>query len=141
MRTLSPRRPCVIGATLLALALLLAACGDGGTTVTETVTAGVATTTSEGPGTDQTTTSGASTTTVTGDVVKDCADLSTNITTVSVRNISCDEAVALMTTDLGPISNTFTLGSFECARVEGNRLSGVWRCTDGDQAIRFSFGD
>lgn len=126
---MSPGRS-ALAALLLALCVLGAGCGDSETTtVTETVTVSEPTTTD----TEAETT--------TEDVVDDCEDLSVNISGISVRNISCDDALRLLTENLGTVSRTFALGGFECARISGGRLGGIWRCTDGDQAIRFSFGD
>ena len=111
--------------------------------MTQTVTASEATgsSTTATEGTTTSTESTSTTTSTTEDVVADCENLSVNISGISVRNISCDDALQLLTDDLGSVSKSFALGGFQCARISGGRLGGVWRCTDGDQAIRFSFGD
>lgn len=118
--------------------LVLAGCG-GDSTQTETVTAtGPRTATDTTPTQTQT------------DVVEDCTSKAApNVTGLSVRNMSCEEADALTGDVIGSLSRKpFSAAGFDCEILgESGPESGPIlsasdiRCSSGEMAFRFSFGD
>ena len=135
------RRLVAVGATLALVAV--AGCGgDETTTVTTTVTgSGTATTTGRTTGAD---------TTTTADTVKDCTSgAAPNVTNLSVRNMTCEEADSLTGEVIQSLSRQpFSAAGFECeilgqAGPDSGPILGAEdiRCTSGDRAFRFSFGD
>jgi ABC-type glycerol-3-phosphate transport system substrate-binding protein len=129
------------GSLIVAVGGLLALAGCGGdSTETTTVTA-------TGPAT---TTSATEPTTTTTDTVEDCTSKSEpNITGLSVRNMSCEEADKLTADVVQSLSRKpFSAAGFECEILgqsgpDTGPILGAEdiRCTSGDQAFRFSFGD
>jgi hypothetical protein len=75
--------------------------------------------------------------------VVDCRGAVTpNITISSARNMSCLQAMRDMRRYHGSIDRSFpTPGGFRCNRVSGGQFGGQWRCTSGQRAYRFNFGD
>ena len=75
--------------------------------------------------------------------VVDCRRAVTpNITISSARNMSCIQAMRDMRRYHGSIGGSFsTPGGFRCNRVSGGQFGGQWRCTSGQRAYRFNFGD
>lgn len=136
------RRLLPIGAAL-ALAALAGCGGDDTETVTTTVT-----------GSGTATTTGATTepeaTTTTTDSVQDCTSKSApNVTDLSVRNMTCEEADSLAGEVIQALSRQpFSAAGFECEILgrsgpDSGPILGAEniRCSSGDRAFRFSFGD
>jgi hypothetical protein len=75
--------------------------------------------------------------------VVDCRRAVTpNITISSARNMSCIQAMRDMRRYHGSIYRSFsTPGGFRCNQVSGGQFGGQWRCTSGQRAYRFNFGD
>jgi hypothetical protein len=75
-------------------------------------------------------------------VVLDCpaTGAEPNISHLSVRNMSCQDAVTVIQR-FGTIEKNFSAGGFDCSRLSGVALGGTWRCTQGETAFRFDFGD
>jgi hypothetical protein len=104
-----------------------------------------------GCGGDDTETTTVTTTTQTAqDVVEDCTSKSApNVTDLSVRNMSCEEADDLAGDVIGSLSRKpFTAAGFDCEILGGSAPdSGTIlgaeniRCISGDRAFRFSWGD
>jgi hypothetical protein len=63
-----------------------------------------------------------------------------NISNLSVRYMTCGQAQGVIAT-FGSISQHFTVLGFDCNRLSGGDLGGTWRCTKGERAMRFDFGD
>ena len=125
-------------ALVFALAsIALAACGDDDgstTTVTETITVISGATGDVGP-----------ITTTTGDTdfpAEPCpdADSPPNITEVTSYGTDC-EAVEDAMAQIGPVSEEFKLGDFDCARTEGSELAGTWECKGEASYFTFKFAD
>jgi hypothetical protein len=90
------------------------------------------------------------TTTTAADIVEDCTSESApNVTDFSVRNMSCEEADALTAEVVQSLSRQpFTAAGFDCQILgqyapDSGPILGAEdiRCTSGDRAFRFSFGD
>ena len=124
-------------ALVFALAsIALAACGDDDgstTTVTETITVISGATGDVGPIT---------TTGETDFPAEPCpdADSPPNITEVTSYGTDC-EAVADAMAQIGPVSEEFKLGDFDCARTEGSELAGTWECKGEASYFTFKFAD
>lgn len=119
--------------------MALAGCG-GDDTATTTVTA-------TEPASTTSTTEGSTTT---ADEVEDCTSKSApNVTDLSVRNISCEQADSLTAEVIQSLSRQpFKAAGFDCEILgqsgpDSGAILGAEdiRCTSGDQAFRFSFGD
>jgi len=128
-------------AAALALALTsiaLVACGDdeNTTTVTETITVISGATGDVGP---------TGPTPTTGDTdfpAEPCpdADSPPNITEVTSYGTDCaavEDAIA----KIGPVTEEFRLGDFDCARTEGSELAGTWECKGEASYFTFKFAD
>jgi hypothetical protein len=114
---------------MIALALALAACGDD----------------DEGDGAGTVTTTTEDVTTVTDDTglpEERCpeAESPPNITNVISYGADCG-AVADAMAQIQSVSRQFRIGDFECTRVEGTRLSGVWECRGEASYFTFTFAD
>src|SRR3954451_13131818 len=74
--------------------------------------------------------------------VSDCPGVGhePTITNVSVRFMTCGQAQGIID-NFGVIDSHFTVLGYSCDRVSGQELGGQWRCTKGQQALRFDFGD
>jgi hypothetical protein len=65
-----------------------------------------------------------------------------NLKIVAARHMRCKGARRVMARYDGSISRKFQTSGFNCKRVKGKPVSGVWRCKKGRQkAFRFAFGD
>ena len=65
-----------------------------------------------------------------------------NSKVIAARNMSCRSARRVLRRHDGQISKTFQTSGFNCKRVKGRPISGVWRCKKGrTKAFRFAFGD
>ena len=65
-----------------------------------------------------------------------------NLKIISARNMRCRAALRVMRRNDRPIARHFNApNGFRCNLKEGIRISGIWRCTRGDRAFRFAFGD
>jgi hypothetical protein len=63
-------------------------------------------------------------------------------TITSARAMTCAAAARDLHPTHKPVSRRFrTHGGFTCRRVSGGELGGEWRCTRGERAYRFEFGD
>lgn len=128
-----------------ALALVaVSACGDDeSTTVTTTVTETAADTTTDTDGDTTTDTPPPDLTTESTDFEpRPCpgADSPPNITNVTSYGADC-EAVEAAMAKLRTVSKMFRLGDFECFRLSGNRLGGIWECRGEASFFTFEFGD
>jgi len=60
----------------------------------------------------------------------------------SARGLTCQAAQSDLKNFSGARGSAFaTPNGFDCVRLSGSRLGGEWRCTDGPQAFRFTYGD
>lgn len=75
-------------------------------------------------------------------VILDCpvAGPEVNFANLSVRNMNCSTAVSLVGS-ITTMDAYFTVGGFSCSRISGGDLGGQWRCTQGNEAFRFDWGD
>lgn len=65
-----------------------------------------------------------------------------NLKIISARNMRCRAARRVMRRHDGSIRRRFDApNGFRCHLAEGRLISGIWRCTRGDKAFRFAFGD
>jgi hypothetical protein len=65
-----------------------------------------------------------------------------NLKIVAARHMRCKGARRVMARYDGSISRKFKTDGFNCKRVKGRPVSGVWRCKKGRaKAFRFAFGD
>jgi hypothetical protein len=112
----------------LALAALsvaaLGACGDDETTGTAETSPATTTTTDIAAGTERCTE----------------AESPPNITNVVSHGTDCG-AVADAMAEIRSVSREFRIGDFQCARVEGTRLSGTWECRGEANYFTFEFAD
>jgi hypothetical protein len=128
-------KPIAAIACLILLTTALAGCGDDNTaapptvTVTETITPPAA----EGATGEEGETDFAA---------EPCpgADSPPNIAEVTSYGADCG-AVEDAMSKVGSISREFTLGDFECSRVEGSSLAGTWECRGEASHFTFEFAD
>jgi hypothetical protein len=70
------------------------------------------------------------------------AKVSSNLKITAVRRMRCKAAQRVMRRYDGSISRKFSTAGFNCKRVKGRAVSGIWRCKKGSSnAFRFAFGD
>jgi hypothetical protein len=74
---------------------------------------------------------------------KRCAEtVEFNLHVVSASGMSCNRGAREIEGYEGPITRRFeTPHNFKCKRVDGDRLSGKWRCRKDDKRFKFTFGD
>lgn len=74
---------------------------------------------------------------------KTCAEtVEFNLHVVSASGMSCNRAAREIEGYEGPITRRFeTPHNFSCKRVDGDRLSGKWRCRKDGKRFKFTFGD
>jgi hypothetical protein len=82
------------------------------------------------------------------DVILDCTSTVSTASDVSVRNMSCEEADALILEAIPNLAPGFTTGAFTCTILgdygpPSGPILGAEdvRCESGDQAFRFGFAD
>ena len=111
---------------LATCAFALSACGSD---TTETVTSTATTTSTASTSTDE------STDATTADTVSSCSDINSEDYEVSVRNISCEKALAMIPSgDETPLTDA----GWTCEAIETYSDHIVRRCSLGDMAIRYS---
>jgi hypothetical protein len=65
-----------------------------------------------------------------------------NLKIISARNMRCSAAERVMRRNDSSIARHFDApNGFRCNLKVGRPISGIWRCTRGDKAFRFTFGD
>jgi hypothetical protein len=65
-----------------------------------------------------------------------------NLKIISARNMRCRAAEGVMRRHNDSIARHFDApDGFRCNLKVGRPISGIWRCTRGDKAFRFAFGD
>jgi hypothetical protein len=66
---------------------------------------------------------------------------SSNLKITAVRRMRCKAAKRVMHRYDGSISRRFSTAGFNCMRVKGRAINGIWRCKKGSsKAFRFAFG-
>ena len=142
---------------LVAAALVIGGCGsddedqpggesESSTTTSQATTTESTTSTTEPTSTVETTTTTEATTTSTEDTTglpkQRCrgAESPPNIVDVISYGADCGAVEAAMA-ELQSVAREFRIGDFECARVSGVALSGVWECRGEASYFTFVFGD